>query len=314
MASRTKGSVAQPIEIVHGGADADRTTLGQAVYERIKDDIFEFRMAPGQRYSEQELANHLGVSRTPLRFALHVLAREGYLVPRRRPCRLAGQALRPRLLRGPVRLPHRDRADRGAPPVPLDPAPDLGGCATSGACPERLRVTDGKLVARNDERLHSTLVALAGNPEMQRTHADLTERIRIIRRLDFIEPRASRRPTTSTPRSSAPCWRARRPRPRCWSGPTSARRAPRSATSRCTACRWPRRRARACARPRRTISMEAFDTWLVGGHLLDPAQGRDGPFDIGVRDGRIAAVAAPRQRRRGEAAHRLRRPAGPARH
>jgi DNA-binding GntR family transcriptional regulator len=31
-------------------------------------------------------------------------------------------------------------------------------------------------------------VGLAGNREMLRTHTDLTERIRIIRRLDFIEP------------------------------------------------------------------------------------------------------------------------------
>ncbi|MEY8875590.1 MAG: GntR family transcriptional regulator, partial [Leptothrix sp. (in: b-proteobacteria)] len=59
--------------------DGEHGTLGQAVYERIKADIFDFRMAPGQRYSEQELANQFGVSRTPLRFALHVLAREGYL-------------------------------------------------------------------------------------------------------------------------------------------------------------------------------------------------------------------------------------------
>ncbi len=36
--------------------------------------------------------------------------------------------------------------------------------------------------------------------------------------------------------------------------------------------------------------MEAFDTWLVGGHLVDPAQGRDGAYDIGIRAGRIAAV------------------------
>ena len=188
MASRTKGSIAQPIEIVHGGADADRTTLGQAVYERIKDDIFEFRMAPGQRYSEQELANHLGVSRTPLRFALHVLAREGYLD---RVGGHAGWLVKPFDLayyedlydfRTEIELIAVRRLCR------MDPAPDLGELCDFWRVPKRLRVSDGKLVARNDEKLHSTLVALAGNHEMQRTHADLTERIRIIRRLDFIEP------------------------------------------------------------------------------------------------------------------------------
>jgi len=35
---------------------------------------------------------------------------------------------------------------------------------------------------------------------------------------------------------------------------------------------------------------ENFDLVLTGGHLVDPAQGRDGAFDLAIRDGRIAAV------------------------
>jgi dihydroorotase len=35
------------------------------------------------------------------------------------------------------------------------------------------------------------------------------------------------------------------------------------------------------------------DLLLEGGHLVDPAQGRDGLFDIAVRDGRVAAVLQP---------------------
>ena len=56
-----------------------RPPLVQDVYERLKEEIFEFRMPAGHRYAEQTLANALGVSRTPLRMALHMLAREGYL-------------------------------------------------------------------------------------------------------------------------------------------------------------------------------------------------------------------------------------------
>jgi DNA-binding GntR family transcriptional regulator len=70
----------------------------------------------------------------------------------------------------------------------MDPAPDLSELCAFWRVPKRARVLDGKTVAREDEKLHSTLVALAGNREMLRTHRDLTERIRIIRRLDFIEP------------------------------------------------------------------------------------------------------------------------------
>jgi DNA-binding GntR family transcriptional regulator len=40
-------------------------------------------------------------------------------------------------------------------------------------------------VGELDERFHATLVAAAGNGEIARVHQDVTERIRIIRRLDF---------------------------------------------------------------------------------------------------------------------------------
>jgi len=36
-------------------------------------------------------------------------------------------------------------------------------------------------------RFHAALVAAAGNPELARMHADVTERIRIVRRLDFTQ-------------------------------------------------------------------------------------------------------------------------------
>ena len=36
--------------------------------------------------------------------------------------------------------------------------------------------------------------------------------------------------------------------------------------------------------------MDSFDLLLTGGHLVDPAQGRDGRYDIAIESGRIAAV------------------------
>ncbi len=188
MAASTNQREESGIELVHvTGRDGEKATLGQAVYERIKEDIFEFRMAPGQRYSEQELANKLGVSRTPLRFALHVLAREGYLD------RVGGHA---GWLVKPFELGYYEDLYDFRTQIELiavrrlcamDPAPDLSELCAFWRVARRARVMDGKTVAREDEKLHSTLVALAGNKEMLRTHADLTERIRIIRRLDFID-------------------------------------------------------------------------------------------------------------------------------
>ena len=40
--------------------------LARSVYERIRADIFDFRLLPGARFSENELATRSGVSRTPL--------------------------------------------------------------------------------------------------------------------------------------------------------------------------------------------------------------------------------------------------------
>ena len=34
----------------------------------------------------------------------------------------------------------------------------------------------------------------------------------------------------------------------------------------------------------------AFELLIKGGHVLDPGQGLDGPLDIAISDGRIAAV------------------------
>ncbi|HBO3772387.1 TPA: FCD domain-containing protein [Pseudomonas aeruginosa] len=46
---------------------------------------------------------------------------------------------------------------------------------------------DGRAVSELDEAFHCALVAATGNREMARTHREVTEKIRIIRRLDFIQ-------------------------------------------------------------------------------------------------------------------------------
>ena len=45
-----------------------------------------------------------------------------------------------------------------------------------------------RVVGAHDEQFHATLVRAACNDEMARVHWDVTERIRIIRRLDFTRP------------------------------------------------------------------------------------------------------------------------------
>ena len=47
------------------------------------------------------------------------------------------------------------------------------------------RVSDGRRLSALDEQFHSAIVAAAGNPELARLHHGVTERIRIVRRLEM---------------------------------------------------------------------------------------------------------------------------------
>jgi len=61
------------------------TALYQEVAERLRQRIFAHELTPGTWIDEQKLAEQYGISRTPLREALKVLASEGLVVlkPRR---------------------------------------------------------------------------------------------------------------------------------------------------------------------------------------------------------------------------------------
>ena len=53
--------------------------LTQMVYRKIKEMMLNYEIVPGQRLIFSDLANRLGVSRTPVNNALSVLANEGFL-------------------------------------------------------------------------------------------------------------------------------------------------------------------------------------------------------------------------------------------
>lgn len=163
------------------------STLAEQAYAQVKRMIFEFALLPGDRFSESELTQRISVSRTPLRQALQRLEREGFLqvFPK------LGWQVAPldfevfdelydlRVLIECHAAQHlADSLDR----------PALKALNEVWLVPEAERAADGDAVGRLDEQFHATLVQGGGNREMARVHREITERIRIIRRLDFTKP------------------------------------------------------------------------------------------------------------------------------
>src|SRR5690606_3416198 len=56
-----------------------RENLTERVYQHLKQDIFSFRLLPGDRFTEKEIAERVAASRTPVREALTRLQREGFV-------------------------------------------------------------------------------------------------------------------------------------------------------------------------------------------------------------------------------------------
>jgi DNA-binding GntR family transcriptional regulator len=161
--------------------------LADAVYAQLKSDIFDFRLLPGARFSENEIAARSRVSRTPVREALMRLAREGYLQVHAK----AGWSVQP------LDFDQFEHLYDLRIVLELAAVQKLCSGKNRGALKElrgvwlvspRKRLTDGATVARLDEEFHATLVAATGNPELARVHQSITERIRILRRLDFTHP------------------------------------------------------------------------------------------------------------------------------
>jgi DNA-binding GntR family transcriptional regulator len=61
------------------GILSNEKNLTQMVYQRIKEMMLNYEIIPGQRLIFVDLANRLGVSRTPVNNALSILANEGFL-------------------------------------------------------------------------------------------------------------------------------------------------------------------------------------------------------------------------------------------
>ena len=162
-----------------------RSNLAEQAYVQLKGLIHDFELLPGDRFTESEMGARLGVSRTPVREALFRLRNEGFLEVESK----SGWHVRPidfdRLdqlydLRVVLELASLARLCART----SDP-PELDALKAAWLVPPDERLAGTHEVGELDEDFHATLVRAAGNAEIARVHWDVTERVRIVRRLDF---------------------------------------------------------------------------------------------------------------------------------
>lgn len=162
-----------------------RGKLAEQVYTRLKAELHDFLWIAGDRFTEVEIGQRLGVSRTPVREALFRLRNEGFIEVESK----TGWFVRPidfdrleqlydlRILLETACLARL--AQRSEDP------PELAALRAVWLVPAAERLDDGRAVGALDEAFHAALVSAAGNAEITRVHQEVTERIRIVRRLDF---------------------------------------------------------------------------------------------------------------------------------
>lgn len=144
------------------------TTHGAGAYERLKQEILENRMKPGVHAAEPELAQRLGVSRTPVREALIRLQSEGLvdLIPRRgaRVLPVSTEDMQEiyELLTALEPEAAAAVAARRLPPEALAPLE-----AATAAMEQALAQNDLRAWAQADDRFHRSLLKLNCNRRLE---------------------------------------------------------------------------------------------------------------------------------------------------
>ena len=163
---------------------AVRRERGSSVLSILRDMAISYQLKPGERLSEIELAERLGVSRTPVREALNTLATDGFLVASSR-----GFARRP--------LDIQEMQDLYEARMAVER--ECLRLAMERATAEQIRalitfLEHSKSVSHDtpvrelvalDESFHLQIADMAGNAELRRMLASLNERIRFIRWIDM---------------------------------------------------------------------------------------------------------------------------------
>ena len=174
------------------GKIGERKSLGQYVFENLKIAIIKGDIPTGGRLIESRLAETLGISRTPVREAIHKLEREGYLQ---------------KLPRGGFRIPGLSREDVeetfGIRSILESYAARLAavkhGKADLGPLEKKIRIYQkhldaGDLAALPDinTEFHDLLYALSRSPKLIQMINNLRDQIYRYRQLILREERMAR--------------------------------------------------------------------------------------------------------------------------
>ena len=163
-----------------GAISTARRARGSDVLNRLRDMAIAYELKPGERLSEIELAERLGVSRTPVREALARLVTDGFLAP---------------ASRGFVRRPLDVQETLDLYEARLAIERECLRLALTRATPEQIEEAQNYLAGSRqvrpptpvrelvalDEAFHLRIAAMAHNAELLRLLENLNQRIRFVR-------------------------------------------------------------------------------------------------------------------------------------
>jgi DNA-binding GntR family transcriptional regulator len=160
------------------------------VYFSVRDDIFDMRLLPGDRVTEGSIAERFGVSRTPAREALQRLQSDGLM----RGYVRGGWEVVPVDFKRFEDLYEMRKLIETFAVSKLASAEDVSGSVVRmldqleqiWKIPHARRRRDGREMVALDEAFHHALVQAADNAELTNAMQRVTDRIRVVRRLDLV--------------------------------------------------------------------------------------------------------------------------------
>lgn len=155
-----------------------RRPLHYELVDRLRDMIIQGELEPGQKISEKALCERFGVSRTPLREAIKILAADGFLdlTPHR-----GASVVKLTLKDFEEALPIMGALDAVAGELACQNATDAEIeelAALTDRMTERFKAGDLAGYYKLNSRIHELIMEMARNPTLTQTMRVLSERMR----------------------------------------------------------------------------------------------------------------------------------------